>query len=442
MGLIDVGNQQNGLGADTSFAALNGTVLVPPGGYLPVGYPLGRNLLALQGNYLSRFAALPGFGIYANGDEYQSLPLCGVQGATTGSPVAGGVYFGQPFVNPWLNSPANTLNTTPLYQPCYVARTGLRLALVGCANGGTTVKVGDFVGKGPTLGTPSLYPFLTSAGGVTWVNGNTYGQVIAAPIYTTLGAALTVPGTSQVASVWNTAGMQTTTPLTINPGGANQETVTPTAVTQAGPALSTLTIALTAASASTVQITFNLAGYQGSTGVAPLLTATTTFTIIVQIPNGSTATQAATLDLNALLASGFTFGAPANIVGIGSGTFASGGSGAPASGALIYVTNPSAGVLNFSAALPGIWANTLLTYTVTVLGGTTQTYNGSTSGSATPVAFTGGIAGTFTATFQNAHVIGEPVIGYNNVSQSVLVAAPGTAQMLSLGLVYVDLVAA
>ena len=36
----------------------------------------------------------------------------------------------------------------------------------------------------------------------------------------------------------------------------------------------------------------------------------------------------------------------------------------------------------------------------------------------------------------------EPVIGYNNVSQSVLVAAPGTAGMSNLGLVYVDLVAA
>jgi hypothetical protein len=443
MGLIDVGNLQNGLNADTSYAALNATILIPPGGYLPTGMPLSRNILASVGNYLAKWAALPGFGSYANGDTYESLPIQGVLAATTGASVAGGVYTGPPISNPWLNTPANTTNVTPKYAPGYLARTGARLAVVGVPNGGTTVKVGDFVGKGPTLGTTSINPYLISSGGTTIVNGQTFGQVLAAPIWTTLGAALTAPGTSQAASVWNTAGMLTTVPLTINPGGANQETVTPTGVTQAGPGLAAITISGTAGAASTVQITFNLAGYQGSvSGTGPLLTATTLFTISVPIPNGTTQANTTNLVLAALLASGFVYGAPANILGIGAGSFASGGTGAPASGALIYATSPASGTINLSCALPGTWSTTLLTYTVTVLNGTTQTFNGNAAGSATAVAFTGGVAGTFTATFQNAHVIGEPVVGVSATSQNVVVAAPGTAGMSNLGLVYVDLVTA
>ena len=61
MGDIDVGNQQNGLNADTSYGALHGTVLVPPGGVLPQGLPLTRNILAGQGGFLSIFATIASF---------------------------------------------------------------------------------------------------------------------------------------------------------------------------------------------------------------------------------------------------------------------------------------------------------------------------------------------------------------------------------------------
>ncbi len=444
MGLIDVGNLQSGLNADTSYAALNASVLVPPGGYLPVGMPFARNLLAAQGGYLSKFASLPAFGSFANGDEFVPLNQSGAVLASTGASWATGVYIGQPQVNPWLNYPAGTINTAPITPPSYLARSGLRPVLVGVANGGTTVKVGDFIAKGATIGTTALYPFLLSLGGATATAGITVGQIAATPIYTQLVSAVG-PGSGIVCTVNGTNGMTTALPLTINPGGANQETVVPSAVTSAGPGLAVLTIAGTAGSASIVQITFNITGYQGSTGLTgPTGTNTTIFSVIVNVPNGTTVANTTNLVLAALQATGFAYGAPQSILAIGAGPFAQNGAsaGAPAGGPLFYVWSSAAGTINFSAANPGAWANSLLTYTVTVLNGTTQTYNTSTTGSATPVAFTGGITGTFTATLQNAHVAGEPIIGLANTSQSVIVPAPGTAGMLNVGLVYADLITA
>jgi hypothetical protein len=449
MGLQDVGNLQTGLNADSSYSALNGQVLVPVGGYLPIGYPVARSITTIQGNYLSRFAALPGFSAYANGDNYVSLPVSGFQtGATltTGAAISGGVYVGQPVGNPWLSTPAGTLNTQPLQQQAILARSGYRLALVGVANGGTAVKVGDFVTKGATLGTTSLAPYLISSGPATWVSGNTMGQVCQGPIWTSLGAALTAPGTSQVAQPWNTHGITTATALTINPGGPNQETITPSAVTSTSPAVAALTVAGTAGSASIVQLTFNVSGYQGSAGLTgPTGTLTTTFTLLIPIVNGATATIAAQTIVSAINASGFAFGAPQNIYGIGSGSFIQTGTaaGTPQNGPLVYASN-AAGVVTLSAAMPGIWANTLLTYTVTVLNGTTQTVNTSVTGSATAVAFAGGVNGAVTATFANAHAIGEPIIGVNNVISTAdvgatIVPVPGTAGMQNVGLVYVDL---
>jgi hypothetical protein len=444
MGLADVGNQQTGLNADTSFVALNGTVAVPPGGYLPVGMPVTRNLLLAQGSYLSKFAALPGLSAFANGDEFVQLPASGAVLATTGASWTTGVYLGQPQVNPWLNTPAGTLNTAQAFVQAILARTGLRPVLAGVANGGTTVKVGDFLAKGATIGTTALYPFLLSLGGATATAGITVGQVAATPIWTqivTAGAA----GVSAATTVNNTNGITTALPLIINPGGANQETVTPTAVTAASPGLAVLTIAGTAGSASTVQITFNIAGYQGSTGLTgPTGTNTTIFTVSIPIPNGTILQTTTNLVLAALQATGFCFGAPQSLLGIGAGPFTQNGAnaGSPGGGPLIYAWSSASGTINFSAANPGAWANTLLTYTVTVVGGTTQTYNTAVAGSATPVAFTGGVNGTFTATLQNAHSPGEPVIGLANTSQSVLIPAPGTAGMLNVGLVLADLIAA
>jgi hypothetical protein len=448
MGLTDVGNLQTGLNADSSYAALNGQVLVPVGGYLPIGYPVARNITSIQGNYLSRFAALPGFSSFANGDNFVSLPLSGFQtGATltTGASISGGVYAGPPVGNPWLAQPAGTLNTQPLQQQAILARSGYRLALVGVANGGTAVKVGDFVTKGATLGTTSLAPYLISSGPSTWVSGNTVGQVCQGPIWTSLGAALTAPGTSQVAQPWSTNGITTATPITINPGQSNQETVTPTAVTATSPAVSTLTVAGTAGSASTVQLTFNVSGYQGSAGLTgPTGTLTTIFTLLIPIVNGATATIAAQTIVSAVNASGFAFGAPQNIYGIGAGSFIQSGTaaGTPQNGPLVYAQN-SAGVITFSAAMPGIWANTLLTYTITVLTGTTQTFNTNVAGSATAVAFASGVNGAVTATFANAHAIGEPIIGVNNIINTsdvgaTIIPVPGTTGMQNVGLVYVD----
>lgn len=444
MGLADVGNQQNGLNADTSYLALNGTVLIPPGGYLPVGMPLTRNLLAGQGNYLSRFAGLPSFSQFANGDEFVSLTQSGAVLASTGASYTVSTYVGQPVVNPWLNSPSGTLNTSSAFQLSMLGRTGLRPILCGVANGGTTVKVGDFVAKGATIGTTALYPFLLSLGGATATAGITVGQVVATPIYTQLTAAVG-PGATLVCGVNSTNGMATTLPLTINPGGPNQETVTPTAVTAAGPGLAVLTIVGTAGAASTVQLTFNISGYQGSTGLTgPTGTNTTIFTISIPIPNGTNLQNTTNLILAALLSTGFVYGAPQSLLGIGAGPFIQNGTsvGSPGGGPLFYAWSTASGTINFSTANPGAWSTSLLTYTVTVPGGVTQTYNTNATGSATAVGFTGGVNGTFTATLQNAHVAGEPVIGLANTSQAVLVPAPGTAGMLNVGLCYVDMITA
>jgi hypothetical protein len=441
MGLVDVGNQQNGLNADTSYAALNGTIAVPPGGYLPVGMPFTRNLLTGQGNYLSRFAALPGLGAFANGDEYTQFVQGGAVLATTGASNVVGAYIGQPTFNPWLNGPAGTLNTAILQVPSYLARTGLRPVLVSVPAGGTTVKVGDFLTKGPTIGTTSINPFLISVGGATYTAGQTIGQVAATPIWSQIVTASTA-GVSGATTVNGTNGMTTTIPLIINPGGANQETVTPSAVTSAVPAQSPLTIVGVAGAASVVQITFNIAGYQGSTGLTgPTGTLTTTFTISVPIANGTTLQNTTNAILAAVQASGFAFGASQNILGIGAGSFTQNGAnaGSPISGPLVYASASAAGVINFTAANPGAWANTLLTYTVTVPGGVTQTFNTSATGSATAVAFSGGVNGTFTATLQNAHSAGENVVGIANTSQAIIVPVPGTTGMINTGLVYVDL---
>jgi hypothetical protein len=405
--------------------------------------PVTRNLLAAQGSYLSKYASLLGFGQFANGDSYVSLTNSGAVLATTGAAFTVGAYIGQPVSNPWLNQPAGTLNTSQAFVPSYIARSGLRPVLCGAPAGGTSVKVGDFVAKGATIGTTALNPYLLSLGGTTATAGITVGQVAATPIWTqivTAGAA----GVSATTTVNNTNGMSTTIPLTINPGGANQEVVTPTAVTAAVPALAVLTIVGVQANASTVQITFNIGGYQGSTGLTgPTGTNTTTFTISVPLIATQSLATTTNLILAALQASGFCYGAPSTILGIGSGSFTQSGAsaGAPASGPLIYASSSAAGTINFSAANPGAWANTLLTYTVTVVNGGTQTYNGAVGGSATPVAFTGGVNGTFTATLQNAHTAGENIIGIANASQAVLVPVPGTTGMQNVGLCYVDLLA-
>jgi hypothetical protein len=446
MGLVDVGNQQNGLNADTSYAALNGTIAVPPGGYLPVGMPFTRNLLVAQGNYLSRFAALPGLGAFANGDEYTQFVQGGAVLATTGASNVVGAYIGQPTSNPWLNGPAGTLNTSILQAPSYLARSGLRPVLVCVPASGTNVKVGDFVVKGVTIGTTAINPFLVSIGGATATAGITVGQVAATPIWSQIVTASTA-GVSGASTVNNTNGMSTTIPLVINPGGANQETVTPTAVTAASPAVAALTIVGVAGAASTVQITFNIAGYQGSTGLTGPTgtgvggTAVTTFTITVPIANGTTLQNTTNAILAAIQASGFAFGASQNILGIGAGPFTQNGAnaGSPIGGPLVYASASAAGVINFTAANPGAWANTLLTYTVTVPGGVTQTFNGSATGSATAVAFANGVNGTFTATLQNAHSAGENVVGVANTSQAVIVPVPGTTGMINTGLVYVDM---
>jgi hypothetical protein len=444
MGDIDVGNQQNGLNADTSYGALHGTVLVPPGGVLPQGLPLTRNILAGQGGFLSRYAAIPGLGAFANGDQFQMINAQGTQASSTGGSWTVGVNQGQPTQNPWLNSPAGTLNTANLLAPTMLARTGARLVLCSSINGGTAVKVGDFVVKGATVGTPSIYPGLLSIGGATATTGITVGQVIATPIYTQIVAGVG-PGSGLVVTTNNSTGFATTIPLVLNPGQANQETVTPTAFTAASPAVSTLTISGTQGAASVVaQITFNIAGYQGSTGLTgPTGTNTTTFTVSIPIPNGTTATNTALLVQQALLATGFCFGAPQSSLGIGAGAFVQNGAsaGSPISGPLIYITNSGSGVLVFSAANPGAWANTLLTYTVTVINGTTQTWNTNATGSATAVAFASGVSPTFTATLQNAHAVGEPVIGLANISQNTLVSIPGTAGMINCGMCYVDFTA-
>ncbi|MGA7808935.1 hypothetical protein, partial [Bradyrhizobium sp.] len=161
------------------------------------------------------------------------------------------------------------------------------------------------------------------------------------------------------------------------------------------------------------------------------------------IANGTTLQNTTNAILAALQASGFCYGAPQNILGIGAGPFTQNGAnaGSPIGGPLIYAYASAAGVIQFSAANPGAWANTLLTYTVTVPGGVTQTFNTSATGSATAVAFSGGVNGTATMTLANAHSAGEPIIGLANTSQAVLIPDPGTAGMVSVGLVYVDMVA-
>lgn len=426
---IDIGNIQTGLNADTSFVANNGELVVPPGGILPIGFPVARNLLAVQSGYLSQFAAVPGLGSFANGDSEVTL-------TNTGAGWCNGVYVGQPVTNPWLNQPANTLNTSVLNAEVLLARTGARVVLVGALNGGTSVKIGDNVGKSAVTGA-STTPFLLSQAAAI---GSGYGTVIGFPIWTTITTAV-ASGSGIVIPVWNTDGIPSGggVPLVINPGQANQEQIVPTASTADAPAVSALTVASTAGSAAVAQITFNLAGFWGSTGVAPSGTATTTFTLLVPITNGWTATQTAAAIVAAVQNSGFGFGGPQNILGIGAGTFSQ-TTGAPQTGPLVYASN-SAGVVTFSAVQPGIWANTLLTYTVTVIGGTTQTFNTNVAGSATPVAFSGGVAGTITATLQNPHVAGEPIVGWNNLSiGSVGVAVPGTAGMQNVALALVDLV--
>ena len=307
---------------------------------------------------------------------------------------------------------------------------------------GTTVKVGDLLAKGPTIGTTvALSDICSRLAPTTYTAGIPFGQVVATPIWTqivTPGAA----GVSAVTTVNQTERHHDHDAVDVQSGGANQETQTPTAVTAAIPATSTLTIVGTAGSASTVQITFNIAGYQGSAGLTGP-TGTLTTHLHGQHSDSERYQPSEHDEHHSRSLAGHRVLLRCAAVH------------SRHRGRIVHAerrerrftyqrtvdlcVSSASGTILFSAANPGAWANTLLTYTVTVLNGTTQTYNTNVAGSATAVAFASGVNGTVTVTLQNAHSIGENVIGIANTAGAIIIPDPGTAGMVSMGLVYCDM---
>jgi hypothetical protein len=404
MAYSDIGNLQDGLAADSSTNYVTGHVSVPPGGLLTPGLPLVRNVTSLSGNWAGRWASLPGLSALASGDTYVQI-----DGPNGGN--GSGVWRGPAFLNPWLNTDG-TSNTKTVQKLGTIQSSGVCPTLVGAIQGGSTVTIGGLVGKPAALGNGTANaqgPYLTTQAAT---NGLYYGVVIASPLQTSLSQAVAATG-SQASGCWDETGFLTTQPLIINPGGANQETVTPTAVTLGQGATVTVTFTTTATGGVTTFRVTVAAGYQG------VYSATNLFQ--VTISNGTnTVTQAAKALADAINASGYGFGGPSNIVGSG-GIFnlATPGAqtgGSPANGPIFYATS-AAGVVTLSAAYPGTWANGV-TVTCTTTDGA-QTVATGNSG-----VMASGTDNAFTAPFLNTHVANEPVIAICQTLAQVLVTVP------------------
>ena len=217
---------------------------------------------------------------------------------------------------------------------------------------------------------------------------------------------------SNAVGVPDATGFTTSQALIINPGAANAETVTPTAVTLGQAAVGTITYTSSATGAGTATIVITLAGYPGS----PI-------SIPVAIGSTNTVTQSATATALAINSAAVALGIAPNVYGGGGALRAR---ASPRRGR--WSTRPRTGVCSIVASYPGTWGNS-----ITLAASTTATTQ--TVAAVNP---SGGTANSFTATFANAHAANEPVLAQITGNGNTLVAVPTVTNAIATSLVMVD----
>lgn len=407
-----IGTIQTGPGADSYRKQSPAVIAVPASSVLSPGTPLRRNYLAIQGQPP---------GSYNFSGISPSLGLTGGDQAVLPTSVAGGlfygVYSGRGVNN--LTGASTALKVTP-----YVTTNGVQYTLVGAVSGGSAVTVGSIVQLSTVaVGTAATNNFATTSTTIT--PGQTVGIVCGYAIATTFGASGGGPGSASFYPP-NIAGFSTTQAITVNPGGPNQETVTPSAVTAGSLASITATFTGTSATAAgNVVLTFASVPGVGTVGVTTAVTSG-------QTP-GTIATNVA-----AALNSQFNnYGAaPGNILGIGFDSPAgySAGGAAPGVGSGVQPFGnaqvSATSVVNIAAAIPGTALNGIAVTSATVAGITL------TMGAA---SMAGGTVNSVTATFLNSHVANEPIQGTVTVAGSTILAVPTTAGGANIALAQVAL---
>lgn len=405
--LKTAGTQVDGLNASGDYIDMEAVFPLGPGGIpgfgaIPTGLPFLRDLSKLvsvgtQNSVPSVPTNAPGpISVFPIGspDQVQlatsSVALGDVAGAfqgpfvgsLTAAQLQGGVQSQGPIVSP-LGSATTKVRTV-------IRKSGIGWVLCGVAAGGSTLSIGQYANQ------TSSNVYATQGSRTA---GSTVGRISAYPINTTVfsavaaGSGVVIPLSSPSAIATGVVGITTSTPITIGAGdpnnGGNQETVTPSAVTQGVLASQTITIAGTPGT-NTISVTVG----GGASGFPAV-------TVSVNVTNANTATTAAASIVAALNASAAVL--------LGSNFFPP----------FLQVVTNSAGVITLvaNALTPAASYNAIpVTTTVTGAGGFT-----STAGAAT---LAGGVNPSVTATIAYAHAAGEPVQGINSSSASALMVAP------------------
>jgi hypothetical protein len=407
------GIQVDGLNAAGDYVDMEAVFPLAPGGIpgfgpIPTGLPFARDLSQLvsvgtQGSLPTvPTNAGPATTFPVGAPDRVQLPTSAValgnvlgpyQGPYQGPLVAAQLQGGVSSFGP-IASPLGSVQTN---ARVILRKEGIGWVLCGVAAGGSTISIGQYL----NTQTSSVYAVQGA-----FTAGITVGRVIAYPINTTVfsavapGTGVVIPLTSNFPIAQGVVGITTSTPVTIGQGsaasGGNQETVTPSAVTQGVLAQQTITLAGTPG-INTVTLVIG-----GGTSAFPAVTITVNLT----------AANTATTGMNAIVAA---INASAAVL-LGSNFFIP---------FLQPVTN-SAGVGTLVAnALTPAAAYNLIPVTATVTGAGGFTF---VSGAAT---LAGGVNPSITATIANSHAAGEPVQGINSVSTSPLLVAPASGILVA-----------
>jgi hypothetical protein len=304
-------------------------------------------------------------------------------GPLVAAQLQGGVQSFGPIASPLGSS---NLNIRAIIRP-----NGIGWGLAGVAAGGATVSIGQYLNTQTT----AVYGIVG-----TRTAGITFGRVAAYPINTTVfsavaaGTGVVIPLTSNFPIAQGVVGITTSTPVTIGIGSptqasGNQETVTPSAVTQGVLASQTITLA-------------------GTPGIN---------TVTLVIGGGASAFPAVTITVNLTAANTATTGMNAIVAAINASAAVLLGSNFFLPFLQVVTNTAGVGTLVANALTPAAAYNLIpVTATITGAGGFTFVSGGTT--------LAGGINPSITATIAYAHAAGEPVQGINSVTTSPLLVAP------------------
>jgi hypothetical protein len=346
---------------------------------VPFSVPVGANSQVLPGTALKRNILT----VVGRNDSYPNLSApdqaCYATSANSGY-AAGVVYGTQKQALSNTNSIAGNVRLS-------LCRSGVVPTRVAALAGGAAITIGALVGFSAAVGaSTSDIPTVQGSN----VPGAALGIVTAYQIVTATTAPAVNPG-AQTITVTSTDGITTATALAVDPNLPTAETVTPTAVTAGVRATDSLTVAGTFAAGSVLTAIIN--------------GTTVTYTVLASDTNnaGAAASFAKAINASAVVAGLAPILLPAQV---------------------------AANVIYLTASNQGTAANA---YTLTASATGTNTVTAATA------TFTGGVAGSITAPFANAHASGAIVLGQNTTFGATLIPVPAATGSLNVGLVSVDL---